>query len=113
MASQAVCGGCGAYLPAGAEVCERCGWERRTVVGGPDLVDRLGDWSWHALWKWVWVFWTIAYSLFTIGAYIQYGGQYSGAFASLTVAGSLAWPWLVGVITFGVLYAVTRTEHES
>jgi hypothetical protein len=116
MTGRAVCGGCGAYLATGTAVCERCGWQASSLGEAgptPELVERLFGASWHGLWKWVWVLWTIAYPMLTVSAYVENGGQDSGAFASLLVAGSLAWPWLVGVITFGVLYTVTRPEHGS
>ena len=116
MAGRAVCGGCGAYLAPGAAICERCCWQASSLAEAgpaPDLIERLVGASWHGLCKWVWVGWTVAYPLLTIAAYLQDGGQDSGAFASFLVAGSLAWPWLVGVITFGVLYTVTRHERDG
>lgn len=107
---QTTCRGCGAFIPAGATACERCGWSAHPDrSGGESTFDRLAeDASWHGLWKWLWVFWTIAYPLLIVGADIQYGSNTAGRFASLLVAGSYAWPWLVGVITLGVLYTVTR-----
>ena len=113
------CSGCGAYLSPGLAVCERCG---RAVPGatnhderGPDLIDRLFAASWHALWKWLWVFWTIAYPVLWVSALVTGGnqpplGSSTGVFDSFVVGGTFAWPWLVGVIVLGVLYTVTRTE---
>ena len=78
MTGRASRGGCGACLAPGAATCERCGWQATNLVETgptPDVVERLVGASWQGLWKWVWVFWTIACPLLTIGASIQNGGR--------------------------------------
>ena len=110
MATQTVCGGCGAYLPTGATFCERCGWAH-AAPRDSGMLDRLIDnGSWHGLWKWLWTFWTIAYPLLIIGDAISAGTDAAAQFASLFVAGTLFAPWIIGVITFGVLFTVTRPD---
>ncbi len=39
----AICGDCGATMPAGASVCERCGWVNPDAIGAPALAPSAGD----------------------------------------------------------------------
>jgi hypothetical protein len=109
VAAGATCGGCGAFLAPGAAICERCGWRARADDASPDdMFGRLAEMSWHGLWKWLWVVWTIAYPIISVGDLLGTQGQPVAQFGILVVAGFSVWPWLVGVIVLGVLYTVTK-----